>query len=118
MEFDISATFGDDYLYFYDEAIDEQHSDDDAAEILGHLGLAPGAHILDAPCGHGRIARRLASAGMSVTGVDLSGSYLARADGEVRGPSGSPTYVRGDLRQLPLAGPFAAVVCWFNSFGY
>ena len=57
MEFDLAATFGDDYLYFYEESIDDGHSDDDTAEILGRLDLAPGARVLDAPCGYGRIAR-------------------------------------------------------------
>src|ERR1035438_7341386 len=77
MDFDIEGTFGDDYLYFYEESIDEQHSDDDAAEILGLLQLDPGARVLDAPCGHGRLSRRLGAAGMVVTGVDLSEQFIA-----------------------------------------
>jgi ubiquinone/menaquinone biosynthesis C-methylase UbiE len=118
MEFDVEATFGDDYLYFYAESTDEGHSDDDATEILGRLDLPPGSRVLDAPCGAGRISRRLASAGLEVTGVDRSAPFLAQARAEPEGPGGSVTYVEGDLRQLPVAGPFDAVVCWFTSFGY
>jgi SAM-dependent methyltransferase len=118
MDFDVEATFGDDYLYFYAESTDEGHSDDDAAEIVGRLDLPPGSRILDAPCGPGRIARRLASAGLDVTGVDLSAPFLALAQAEPGPPGGLITYVQGDLRQLPVAGPFDAVVCWFTSFGY
>src|ERR1700679_3986815 len=118
MTFDMEGTFGDDYLYFYEESIDDAHSDADTAEILGLLDLPAGARILDAPCGHGRIARRLAAAGMEVTGVDLTPAYLeqARADPHVR--PDSVTYLEGDIRALPVDGPFDAVVCWLNSFGY
>ena len=99
MTFDLEGTFGDDYLYFYEESIDDAHSDADAAEILGLLGLPPGSRILDAPCGHGRIARRLAAAGMEVTGVDLTPSYLeqARADPSRRRRVRSSTS-EGDVR--------------------
>ena len=117
MEFDVDATFGDDYLYFYAESIDEQHSDDDAAEILGHLDLPAGARLLDAPCGHGRIARRLAAAGYEVTGVDRSAAYLDMA-GDGAGPGLPVDYHQGDLRRLPVDGPFDAAICWFTSFGY
>jgi SAM-dependent methyltransferase len=118
MTFDMAGTFGDDYLYFYEDSIDDLHSDADTAEILGLLDLPAGARILDAPCGHGRIARRLAAAGMVVTGVDLTPAYLeqARADPLLR--PGSVTYLEGDIRALPVDGPFDAVVCWLNSFGY
>ncbi len=51
MDFDFEATFGEDYLYFYAESIDDGHSDDDAAEIIGRLELPAGARVLDAPCG-------------------------------------------------------------------
>ena len=42
MTFDMEATFSDDYPYFYAESIDDQHSDADAAEILGLLQLETG----------------------------------------------------------------------------
>jgi SAM-dependent methyltransferase len=118
MTFDMAGTFGDDYLYFYEDSIDDVHSDADTAEVLGLLDLPAGARILDAPCGHGRIARRLAAAGMVVTGVDLTPTYLeqARADPLLR--PDTVTYLEGDIRALPVDGPFDAVVCWLNSFGY
>ncbi len=118
MTFDMEGTFGDDYLYFYEESIDDEHSDADTAEILGLLELPPGSRILDAPCGHGRIARRLAAAGMEVTGVDLTPTYLEQARADPSPPQGAVTYVDGDVRALPVDGPFDAVVCWLNSFGY
>jgi ubiquinone/menaquinone biosynthesis C-methylase UbiE len=118
MDFDVAATFGEDYLYFYEESIDDGHSDDDASAILGYLQLAPGSRILDAPCGHGRLSRRLAAAGMEVTGVDISEPFLATARAEPPGPGPVPAYHRGDMRALPLSGPFDAAVCWFSSFGY
>jgi len=119
MEFDISATFNDDYLYFYEESTDEGHTSDDAAEILGLLQVEPGARILDAPWGPGRIARRLAAAGMVVTGVDLSEEFIALAQHEGGSGGGvAPEYVVGDMRRLPVDGPFDAAVCWFASYGY
>jgi ubiquinone/menaquinone biosynthesis C-methylase UbiE len=118
MTFDMEATFGDDYLYFYEESIDDAHSDADTAEILRLLDLPPGSRILDAPCGHGRIARRLAAAGMEVTGVDLTPAYLEQARADPLLPPHGVTYVEGDVRSLPVDGPFDAVVCWLNSFGY
>jgi SAM-dependent methyltransferase len=118
MEFDLSATFNDDYLYFYEESIDDGHSDDDTTEILGLLDLPRGARLLDAPCGHGRIARRLAAAGLSVTGVDLSEPFIELARRDAAGPGAGVEYHVGDLRHLPVSGPFDAAVCWFTSFGY
>src|SRR6202034_3144201 len=118
MDFDFETTFGQDYLYFYAESTDDGHSDDDAAEILGRLDLPPGSRVLDAPSGHGRIARRLAAAGLDVTGVDSSAPLIAMARADPVGPGGRVTYVEGDLRRLPVPGPFDAVVCWFTSFGY
>ena len=118
MQFDLEGTFSDDYPYFYAESIDDEHSDADTAEILSLLELPAGSRILDAPCGHGRIARRLAAAGMEVTGVDLSPAYLERARSDPHTSANAVTYVEGDVRRLPVEGPFDAVVCWLNSFGY
>jgi SAM-dependent methyltransferase len=118
MTFDMEATFGDDYPYFYGESIDDEHSDADTAEILGLLDLPSGSRMLDVPCGHGRLCRRLAAAGMEVTGVDLTADYVAEARADPLLRPGSVTYLEGDIRSLPVDGPFDAVVCWLNSFGY
>ena len=118
MDFDFEGTFGEDYLYFYAESTDDGHSDDDAAEILGRLELPSGARVLDAPCGPGRISRRLAASGLDVTGVDSSTQFIAMARAEPVAPDARLTYVEGDLRRLPVPGPFDAAICWFTSFGY
>jgi ubiquinone/menaquinone biosynthesis C-methylase UbiE len=55
---------------------------------------------------------------MVVTGVDLSEPYLDLARAAPVGPGVAPDYHVGDLRRLPVPGPFDAVVCWFTSFGY
>jgi SAM-dependent methyltransferase len=118
MQFDPAVTFGDDYLYFYEESIDDEHSDLDTAQILGLLDLTSGTRLLDAPCGNGRIARRLAASGLEVTGVDLSAGFIAQARATATDPEATPAYEVGDLRALPLDGPFDAVVCWYTSFGF
>ncbi|MBE7479594.1 MAG: methyltransferase domain-containing protein [Polyangiaceae bacterium] len=74
------ATFFDD-LYGqvladqFTPALTAQH-----AQIVKRLlGLRRGQHVLDVPCGQGRIAIPLAKLGMDVTGVDFSQPYLRRA---------------------------------------
>ncbi len=51
MRFDLSETFGDDYLHFYEDSIDDEHSDSDTAEILGLLDLPPGRGSSMPPAG-------------------------------------------------------------------
>src|SRR4051812_17159963 len=79
------------------------------------LGPAAGAEVLDAPCGHGRIANALAARGFRVTGVDYAELFLERARAEAAGPV---TYRRQDLRELDDEARFDIVVNWFTSFGY
>lgn len=87
-----------------------------AEEVAGLLDLvtadAP-LRILDVPCGFGRHAGLLHTAGHRVTGMDLSGDQLAIAADRHPGA----TYLRGDMRRPP-AGPFDLVVNLFSSFGY
>lgn len=116
--FDPTETFGDDYLWFYEPLLTPERSHDDVEEIVETLRLAPGAAVLDAPCGHGRIANLLARRGLAVTGVDLMAPFLERARGDAGALGVEVDYRLGDLRDLPVTGPFDAVVCWFTSFGY
>jgi ubiquinone/menaquinone biosynthesis C-methylase UbiE len=116
--FDADELFGDDYLHFYAEMLGDERSDEDTAAAMSLARLSPGMHVLDAPCGHGRMAVRMAALGLHVTGVDRSARFLevAREDAAARGVD--VDLREGDLRELPVDGPFDAVVCWFTSFGY
>ncbi len=110
--------FDEDYLHFYETILTPQHSDEETEVILGLGGLQPGMAVLDAPCGHGRIANRLAAHGLLVTGLDSSGLFLdvARKDAADRGVD--VEYVEGDLREIPWESRFDALINWFTSFGY
>jgi SAM-dependent methyltransferase len=60
--------------------------------------VAPGARVLDAGCGTGRVAARLAELGYDCVGVDVDESMLA----EARRSGAAVTWVRGDLTALDL----------------
>jgi SAM-dependent methyltransferase len=116
--FDAAATFNDDYLWFYEPLLTAERNRGEMEEIVELLGLAAGSSILDAPCGHGRIANLLAVEGFDVVGVDLTDTFIERARADAERLGVEVDYRRGDLRDLPTSGPFDAVICWFTSFGY
>ncbi|MBA3421482.1 MAG: class I SAM-dependent methyltransferase [Thermoleophilaceae bacterium] len=113
-----SEVFDDDYLYFYADRLASEHSDRETDLIVQLLDLPPGAAVLDAPCGHGRIANRLAARGLRVTGLDSNTEFLARARRDAEESGVEVEYVLGDLRELPWSGRFDAAVNWYTSFGY
>lgn len=116
--FDPDDTFNDDYLWFYEPTLTDDRSRREASEIAEILALTPGASILDAPCGHGRISNFLAADGFKVTGVDRTELFLNQAKKDAERLGVEVDYYQGDLRALPVSGPFDAAVCWFTSFGY
>ena len=113
-----SEIFDDDYLYFYAERLDAAHSDRETDRILQLLDLPAAATVLDAPCGHGRIANRLAVQGFEVVGLDSNERFLARARSDAAAAGLDVEYVHGDLRALPWSGRFDAALNWYTSFGY
>jgi SAM-dependent methyltransferase len=116
--FDRQGTFGDDYLYFYEGFLGEERNTADVDRVVEVLGVVPGDRVLDAPCGHGRIANLLAERGMEVTGVDATPEFIDLAREDATGRGVEVNYQVGDLRELGVDGPFDALVCWFTSFGY
>jgi SAM-dependent methyltransferase len=117
-EFDGDGLFGEDYLHFYASVLGDERSDADTDAVVARGALEAGMRVLDAPCGHGRIAVRLAERGIHVTGVDLSPAFLDVARGDAAARGVEVDFVEGDMRRLPVDGPFDAVVSWFTSFGY
>jgi SAM-dependent methyltransferase len=116
--FDVEGVFGDDYLHFYGEQLEER-ADAEADLIWRLLGLEPGMEVLDLACGHGRIAGRLAARGCRLTGMDAMPHFLELARADAAGRAVTVTYVEGDMRSLPwAAGRFDRVINWFTAFGY
>ncbi len=117
-QFDAANVFDDDYLYFYAGRLTPERDEADAGRVWDLLGLEPGMAVLDAPCGHGRIANRLAARGAQVTGLDATPSFLALARADAAARDLDVEYIEGDLRHLPWTGRFDRIVNWFTSFGY
>ncbi len=82
--------------------------------------MAPrGARILDAGCGSGRVAGRLAELGHRVVGVDVDPVLVAAAEEDHPGPA----WLVADLVELDLPSrgfpdPFDAVVCAGNVMAF
>jgi SAM-dependent methyltransferase len=110
--------FGEDYLYFYESWLDDELSSAQAELIWTLLRLAEGHEVLDVPCGHGRIANRLAERGARVTGVDADALFLARAREDAAERGVEVHYIQADMRELPWNERFDGVLNWFTSFGY
>ena len=94
--------------------------EEEADRVIEALRLSPGARVLDAPCGAGRLAVALAARGLVVSGLDREPSLLALARERAAARGGALDLIEADLRE-PIdtaPGPFDAVVCTGGSFGY
>ena len=100
-----SEVFDDDYLYFYEARLAAEPSDRETEQILAMLDLPPEATVLDAPCGHGRIANRLAARGLRVVGLDTNQGFLELAR---RDAADSEVDARSVLRLCRTAATFGA----------
>ncbi len=116
--FDFEEVFGPDYLHFYDAILTPERSDEAVEVIRRLLGLEPGMAVLDAACGHGRIANRLARLGCRVVGVDATSAFIDRARDDAAAIGVDVDYRLGDMRSLGFDGEFDRILNWFTSFGY
>jgi len=80
------------------------------------LNIRESSHLLDVPCGNGRLAIELAKRGCRVTGLDQSEEFIAEA--RTASESLSAAWIIGDMRELPWREEFDGAFCFGNSFGY
>ena len=84
-------------------------TDQEVSFLVGALGLAPGARILDVGCGPGRHVHALGRLGFEVVGVDISDRFVALAREHT--PAGAAvTFERADARALRYDAEFDAVI--------
>ena len=74
--------------------------------------------VLDLCCGFGRISAELARRGFSVTGVDITESYLQTAKEEASLENLNIEYIKADAREFVRPDFFDLAVNLYISFGY
>lgn len=75
--------------------------------------------VLDVACGSGLLARRLASKGYEVTGIDLEEKMIAQAQKRAAAEALSVRFLVGDMREVAKIGAsFDSIVCIGNSLAH
>jgi len=110
--------FEEDYLKVYGHAFNEGATGREAAFIERVLDLRHGDQVLDLCCGHGRHSIVLAKKGYLITGQDLNLALLEQARRKVYEEDLDVQLVQSDMRRIPFANHFDAVINVFSSFGY
>ena len=106
----------DEVADFYVTEMGAGLDDPGTAALLDLAGEVGGLRLLDLACGHGRVARELASRGASVTGVDLSSALIDQALIAEEADRLGIEYVAGDAGDNGLleSAAFDGVVCNFG----
>jgi len=143
MRSQIPTNWFEDFFYgvtldLWRKAIPPEHTKAEAEFLIKVLNCQPGAHLLDAPCGNGRLSFALAKQGYRVTGVDISeefinearqtsgdqppatagGSEVARASRACTGETPVPQFILGDMRTIEGEALYDGAFCFGNSFGF
>jgi len=115
---DFQAIFSGKLIQGFQSSKSALDTQTEADHIESVLRLPPSAHVLDVPCGGGRVALELAARGYQLSGIDISETFIDNAKQESKA-RGLPLDVRtGDMRQLPWRSVFDAAYCFWESFGY
>ena len=104
----------------YDALMDDVDYDawaDYYAALIRRAGVQPRS-LCDCACGTGSMAVRFAARGLRVTGVDLSGEMLERAQAKARQMGVQAMFVRQDICALRLPRPVDALICACDGVNY
>jgi cyclopropane fatty-acyl-phospholipid synthase-like methyltransferase len=102
----------------WQKAVSPEWTTQEVNFLIEELGIRPGQHLLDIPCGFGRHSIEFARRGIFVTGVDLSKSFIAELTKKVNDENLSVEPILADILKMNLTQKFPAAICMGNSFGY
>jgi SAM-dependent methyltransferase len=123
-------------LDLWRQAIPLKQTNAEAEFLIKALHCERGAHVLDVPCGNGRLSFELAKRGLIVTGLDISEEFIAEArasidsivnpsadgdgnDSKARGANfAPPQFILGDKRAIEGEHIYDGAYCFGNSFGF
>jgi len=98
-----------------------EETEDECAFLQEVLEVSEGAHLLDVPCGNGRLSVPIAKASFKVTGLDFCKEFVleaSRAAKIAKLDSERLQFVQDDMRTMAFAQKFDGAFCMGNSFGY
>ena len=115
-------------LDLWRKVISPQQTKAEADFLVKMLGCGQGSHLLDVPCGNGRLSLELARRGWRVTGVDIADEFIeeARAGCVLAPPTdagGTDSIAQTDFLlcdMCNIAGEaiYDGAYCFGNSFGF
>ena len=128
-------------LELWRRAIPSEHTKAEAEFLIQVLNCKTDAHLLDVPCGNGRLSFELAKHGYRVTGVDIAEEFIdeartvarkhidpsalaagtdnvARAFRAWTGETPVPQFILGDMRSVEGEALYDGAFCFGNSFGF
>ncbi len=111
-----SETYGESFADVYDDWYRDVTDAEATARFVA--ARAGGRPVLELGVGTGRLARPLLDRGVTVVGVDVSASMLARCRGASDRSPAALHLVRADMTALPIRAPgrgFGAVLIGFNT---
>jgi len=110
-------------LDLWRKAIPPKQTKAEADFLLKVLNCRPGTHVLDVPCGNGRLSFELAKRGLRVTGVDISAEFIEEAQALKRSldPSANADgtdFILSDMRHIEDQAIYDGAYCFGNSFAF
>jgi SAM-dependent methyltransferase len=117
-------------LDLWRKALPPEHTKAEADFLVPALQCDVGSHLLDVPCGNGRLSLELARRGYRVTGVDISEEFIEEASALAPSVLNPPAnaggtdltaqvdFILGDMRNIEGDAIYDGAYCFGNSFGF
>jgi len=133
----IPTNWYEDFFYgvsldLWRKAISPKQTKSEADFLVTVLSCDKGSHLLDVPCGNGRLSLELARRGYRLTGVDLAEEFVDEArssatslskdqppaTGGGSDPVAQAEFILGDMRRIEGEAIYDGAYCFGNSFGF
>jgi cyclopropane fatty-acyl-phospholipid synthase-like methyltransferase len=115
-------------LDLWRKAIPPEQTRAEADFLIEALQCNPRGHVLDVPCGNGRLSFALAERGYRVTGLDISEEFIESArrlaaslttdQPPVTADGSEIAFILGDMRSVEGESVYDGAYCFGNSFGF